>query len=501
MASKLKVEFLLSGPVPAGSRKEIVGFIEGRISAVDKEVKADAFKIAGSKIEFSLSSPSMAHTVVLRVRKPLAEFLGKKYKTGLRSTAVRNYEAEFETDRPEKKFDLPFCKKITLTKKGAKILFEDMDDLALNRNYPNRIIKRFKSKTSAQLVTGKAMKERTVRKSKKKLDRYAHKKDITDELIKRGWLREFGSGVWTVMPPFAALIKAIQDLCIDEIAKPLGFHEVIVPRLIPLEVQRKKGQLSGIPNEIFWVCPPASRDPAHFDKYRDLVEITGETHPDELKNYLREPFFSLSYAQCEPFYDLFGSEIVDADNLPFKFYDINGPTWRWEGGGLKGYERLNEFLRIELFYVGTKEQITDVRNKTLERSEKIMEKVFDIQYRIDANAPVYLEHAGKAEEESEFVKTYDLVAILPFITASRDEAELEIASYHAHTDFYMDRFHIKERKNREIWTGCAGIGPSRWAYVFLQRWGFDYKKWPKEIKKYIGPSLPDVPRMVTWPKK
>jgi seryl-tRNA synthetase len=500
MKTRLMVEFGLSNPLPKGARNEVIGFLEGRVSAVDKDAKAAGFKVAGSKITFSLSSTLMAHSTVLRVRKPLAEFLGKKYKTGLRSTVVKDYEIVLETEKPKDKFVLPFCR-INYTKDGVRFRLDDMDDLALNRNYPNRIVKRFKTKVNAQQIKGKTMTQRVIRESRKRLSRYAHKRDITKDLVKRGWLREFAPGVWTVMPPFAALIKAIQNLCIDTIAKPLGFQEVIVPRLIPLEVQRKKGQLSGIPNEIFWVCPPASRDPKEFEWYRDLVEITGETHPDELKKHLREPMFSLSYAQCEPIYDVFSGEIVDADELPYKFYDVNGPTWRWEGGGLKGYERLNEFLRIELFYIGTKEQLINIRDRILAKSEEVMDSVFDVQYRIDANVPVYLEHAGQAEEKADFVKTYDFMAILPFKTVSRDEAELEIASYHVHTDFYMNRFHIKERKNREIWTGCAGIGPSRWAYVFLLRWGFDYSKWPKEIRKYIGSKLPDVPRMVTWPKK
>lgn len=136
----------------------------------------------------------------------------------------------------------------------------------------------------------------------------------------------------------------------------------------------------------------------------------------------------------------------------------------------------------------------------LEKAIEIIDKIFDLEWRVDATTAVYLEHAGKIEEtEQEFVKTYDLTIILPFQTASRPEAELEISSFHVHPNFYAERYMFRDKANRDIWTGCAGIGPSRWAYVFLTRWGFDYDEWPEEIKKYIGDKLPEVPRLITWP--
>jgi seryl-tRNA synthetase len=62
-----------------------------------------------------------------------------------------------------------------------------------------------------------------------------------------------------------------------------------------------------------------------------------------------------------------------------------------------------------------------------------------------------------------------------------------------HEDFYAKNFHWKEKSERPLWSGCTGISPTRWAYVFVLRYGLDFDAWPKEIKKYIGKKLPGMP--------
>ena len=289
-------------------------------------------------------------------------------------------------------------------------------------------------------------------------------------------------------------MHAIEELVIDRIAKKLGFLEAYYPKLIPLEVMRRKGQLAGIPNEIYWVCPPKTRDPKAWEDYSDFVKVTQITAPERLYEKLDYPEFGLAYAQCEPFYDIFAGRILDIEKLPLKLYDRYGPTYRHESGGLKGLERLTEFKRVEFTWIGSKDDVIAIRDDVRDAAIEIIDKIFDVTWKLEATTAVYLEHAGEREEaeSKDYVKTYDLSVILPFETASRKEKELEIASFHVHEDFYAKHFRWKERKNRLLWSGCAGVSPSRWAYVFIVRYGLNYDNWPSEIKKYIGDKLPSI---------
>jgi seryl-tRNA synthetase len=290
-------------------------------------------------------------------------------------------------------------------------------------------------------------------------------------------------------------MHAIEELVIEKVAKTLDFTEVYLPKIIPLDSQRKKGQLAGIPNEIWWVCPPRSRDSAEWEEFTDYVKITEKNAPEKLFQNLEKPVFSLAYAQCEPFYDLWEGKVIDCEKLPVKFIDRFGPTWRYESGGLKGLERLTEFKRIEFVWLSSPNEVIKIRDKVRDKSLEIIDKVFNLEWRLDATTAIYLEHAGEkvTKDEKEYVRTYDLTALLPFETASRPEKELEIASFHVHEDYYAKNFHWKEKKDRPLWSGCAGVSPTRWAYVFILRHGLNFDDWPKEIKKYIGDKLPELP--------
>ncbi|MFX1519191.1 MAG: aminoacyl--tRNA ligase-related protein [Promethearchaeota archaeon] len=522
MRFEADVFFELSKKLPADAEKSLKEFFnnankdflkKGAPEGKENEgTTIEEYRIMPKDIFLSLNSGRYVrvHTGIMRLNNELSKFLGKKYHLGVRSINVKRFEIDMELEqKPIEPIKLPFTKNIDFDRSKAHIVLDpkDLDETALKKNYIDKLLNRLNDKIRAQnLAAGKAAFSETVKRSEKRLDKYVIKEDPTEEALRRGWVKEFpGAGVWTIMPPFTALIRAIEQLVIDKIIKPMGFVETIFPRLIPLEVERKKGHLA-IPNELFWVCPPTSRNPKDFEQYVDYVEITGDPAPDQLQAMLRPPMFGLAYAQCEPFYQIFEKEIVDIDDLemnPILFFDRNGPTWRWEGGGLKGLERLNEFHRIEFTYMSTPKKTIEIRDEILKRSEEIIDSIFDMEYRIDKTTAVYLEHAGVAEQEEaeEFVKTYDLTAILPFETSSRPEAELEISSYHVHTDFYAERFNFKDKAGKDVWTGCVGIGPSRWAYVFVIRHGFKFENWPQEIKKYVGAELPKTPQLVTWPKK
>jgi len=450
-----------------------------------------------------------AHVAFVRLRNALAGFLGSKFSVGVRSCRVFDYVLEFELERePLEPVSVLFARDIKFDGKKVTVFLEELNDEALEKNYPDRVISRIREKVSRQHVSGKGEFTRTVRRNVKGFERYKLSEDPTEVAVKLGWVKEYpAAGIWQIMPPMAALIRAMEGLIVDEVAKPLGFQEVMLPRLIPLEVEYRKGHF-GIANEIIWACPPVSRDPKEFEEIMDYVEITGGPPPAEmLREKLRPPMYGLSYAQCEPFYEMFHGEIVDLDLLekePIMLFDRNGPTYRWESGGLRGLERLNEFHRVELVFLSTPEKCVEIRNAILERAEKVVGEILDLDYRVDATTAVYLEHAGKTEErkeEEDLVKTYDLTVLLPFQTKSRPEAELEVASFHVHTDFYAKRFSFKDKKRRTVFTGCAGLGPSRFAYVFLVRYGFDFEGWPSEVKGYIGDKLPEPPHMLTWPKR
>lgn len=435
-----------------------------------------------------------SHAAAIRLKKLFQQELGKEFKLGVRDLKASKYVIEADLPKnPLKEMNLPFSK-VDIRGEKAEITLKGLDETALTNNLVDRIISLAREKVRVHGIRGKASFTKIVKRSDPRLSKYALKQDPTPLLESSNWVKHAGRGVWTMLPPYSALFRAIEKMCIDKILAPMGFQEIYLPKITTLEVNKMKGQLEGIPNEMWYVCGPKTRDPEKWEQYKDLIKVTGNTHPEELSKNLDPPSFVLAYGQCEPFYDIWRGKVIDSSKLPIKLFDRNGDTYRYESGGLKGLERLNEFNRTEIVYLGTKEQVIEIRDKVKDKALEIIDQVFDLEWRIDSTTPVYLEHAGKGEEkEADYVKTYDLTVLLPFETASRPEAELEISSFHVHEDFYAKRFHWKEKAGRTLWSGCVGISPTRWAYVFVIRYGLDYNNWPKEVKKYIGKELPSFP--------
>jgi len=434
-----------------------------------------------------------AHEAVKRARKALSDELGPKMGLGIRGIGVNSFEVTFIGDGL-REARLPFTKKVEKVEEGLKYWLE-VDEPGFYSQVPDRIISLFMEKQEAH-VTAREV-HRVVWRSQEKPVKYDA--DPGPLLEEEGWVKRFHPGIWYYLQPYASLLRILENMIIEKVAKPLGFQEVVLPKLIPLEVARKKGHLSGIPHEMLYVCEPSSREPSYFEDYTDLVKVFNEPRPEVLKQFLKEPSFTLPYAQCEPFYQLFSGETVNLDNPPVKLYDRSGFSFRHEAGGLRSLERLTAFIRIEIVYLGRPEEVVETRDRLVENYLSLLDKTLDMEVRSAEVTPVWMAHAGVVEDVSRSVAaTFDIEAYLPF-RGGRESEWLEIANASVHYDKYVDWFNIKERRGREVWTGCSGNGLERWVYAFLARHGFKVEDWPVEVKRLWKPLKPVA--MDTWPPR
>ena len=259
---------------------------------------------------------------------------------------------------------------------------------------------------------------------------------------------------------------------------------------------------------MFFASQPISYNLDDFEEWIDTVMVLNKAPPEKLRDFVKPPSYFLCFAQCEPFYWFFGGEIIDKKDLPVKWFDYSGPSFRWESGGLRGIERLVEFHRIEVVWMGEPDQVVEIRNQLLDRYEYFMDKVLDLEWRWAWVTPFYLEHAGEARDIKEVGEldinqpgTIDFEAWLPY-KGPRDDKDswLEIGNISIHGTKYTSSFKIKHNKrNRIIWTGCSGFGTQRWLLAFLAQKGFDPDNWPEEVAKDFR-KPPEGFITVTYPK-
>lgn len=460
---------------------------------VEEAARLVKWHAVGKDLEVELESGRYvrAHDALLRLAKFLGAELGKKHRLGLRGITASEYRvvlppAEVSEQTKTELERLPY--EVKVGKAGVEISLKNLTEADIRGRVVDRLVS-----TVDEILTRvpTRIEEPKVVKQGPKLD-HPFKEDPFEVAKRLGWVVEFpGRGQWIYTEPYAKLLRAIEDIIIERVARPLGFEEVMLPKLIPLEVmQRMPGYLDGVPEGMYYVSPPP-RDPEAFSDFKQKLKLTKRLPVHELGEILKEPAYVLAPAQCEPFYESFAFKHVRLEDLPVKQFDRSGWTYRWEGGGVEGLVRTQEFRRIEFVFMGSPADAVSIRDEVLERSVQLLHDL-GLEWRLLVATPFYMRGGGIATDTSDSrnVAAYDIEVTLPY-----KESWLEVGSYNAHKAKFAKSFKIKEVKGREVWTGCCGFGTSRWVVAFLAQHGFEPSKWPELVRKRVG-HLPSVHKVV-----
>lgn len=477
---------------------------------IEKAAKISDWDIKGDRLSLTIESgPHVrAPAAVLRIKKALGPVLGEKYKAGIRRVDVTDFTVVIPTAQIaskaviEKIRTIPNVHEVTASITQLTVTFKPLTDSELKRNIPDRVLNLIMkeleelTKPPVSPVTVVEVLEQSPPKP------IRVKEDPMVVALQLGWIKEFpGRGQWVYTPPYARLLEAVESLLVDEVVHKLDFQPFMLPKLIPLEVMKlMPGYLDGIPEGMYYVCPPP-RDPEAFAKFKEQFKVTKEIPREELKRVIKDPEYVLAPAQCEPFWYFFFHEVLNVEDLPVKFYDRAGWTYRWEGGGVEGLVRVQEFRRIELVYFGNPDDVVKIRDCVLDESVRTAGKVLDLEWRVVPGIPFFARTAEMKVDirDSRNIPAYDVEIYLPY-RGPRETAEwLEVTACFVHKTKFIDAFKIREIKGRDLWSGCTGMGISRWVAAFLSEHGFDPDEWPKAVKDRFGKYR--LPKTLTWPPK
>lgn len=467
--------------------------------------------LTGNKLKLELVSGRYvrAHDALLRLKKFLAERLGGKLKVGIRNLVIDEYEISIPESEVASGVDAQsIIGSMGIARLKGPSLVLTLQGLT-ERDILDRVIDRALKLLIRPKVAPPTPKETLVsfgfvlKSSPPKPIKF--KGEVSEVAEKLGWIKKFPArGQWIMTAPMTALLKAIKDLIVNKICIPLGFQEWFFPRLLPMSILEKLSTyVEHLPEGMFYVCTPP-RDPKAFEEFKKEYTLRRTLRTDLLKSILPPPSYILDAIQCPPFYQFFSGELVKVESLPIKVFDyMGGWTWRNEAGGVEGLARTNEFWRMEMVYLGTPDQVVEIRDKIAEATIKLVDEDLELEWRLTVGAPFYLapEEAKKRTVDissSKSIPALDVECYLPY-RGSREEGEwLEISACNIHMQHYVKAFKIKEVKGRELWTGCTGHGLTRWATAVLAQHGFNFYEWPKALQSIIK-ELPQPIKTVTWP--
>lgn len=452
------------------------------------------WQICDSRIDLEVEGTRYvrAHEALLRLRKPLQRLLGPEYHIGVRGIDVEEYVIELPSEEPLRQGRIPYVKEMEYHD-GSIHLSLDVGEKEIEGRVPDRIITLIEDKIQAQEYGGKAEHWELLWESSKKEMRFT--RDPTEAMMEQDWIKRGGSrGQWIYGPKITRLFRAFEEIVEEEILGPLGYNEMIFPKVVTWDTWKRSGHAKGVYPEIYYVSPPKTRDPEFWEEVMDYYKVTQEVPVDLIREKMDDPIGGLCYAQCPPFWNYLEGETIPDECFPMKIFDRSGTSHRYESGGIHGIERVDEFHRIELVWLGTPEQVREHAEELKEIYKHIFEDILDLQWRMAWVTPWFMAQEGLTGTSGEAdIGTIDYEAMLPY--RGEDAEWLEFQNQSINGDKYPRGFNVKLQSGEELWSGCSGIGLERWASAFLAQKGLDPRDWPEEVRRRVG-ELPDAIRFL-----
>ena len=443
------------------------------------------WKLDGNKIDLVIDSDRFvrAHDALLRLRRPLSELLGKQFRIGVRGLDVSRFDIEVESDRAIT-HKIPYVREIKF-ENGRLFLSLDvgpegsLGQSEIENRIPDRIISLLEEKL--QTYGGKTEHWELLWESPAREPKF--NRDPTEEMQKVGWIKHGSSrGQWIYGPQATAVFRAFERIVLEEILKPLAYREMIFPKLDTWDVWKKSGHAQGVYPEIYFVCPPKTRDPAFWEEVMDYYKVTHEVPLELVKEKIDLPIGGMCYAQCPTFWGFLQGMTLPNEELPICVFDRSGTSHRYESGGIHGIERVDEFHRIEIVWLGTKEQVLAEKEKLTACYKHIFEDILELTWRTAWVTPWFMAQEGKTGlSEMTGAGTVDYEAVLPY-----NGNWIEFQNLSVNGEKYPKGFTVKAQSGEALWSGCSGVGLERWASAFLSQKGLDPANWPEAFRRYFG---------------
>ncbi|MDD1662151.1 MAG: serine--tRNA ligase [Methanomicrobiales archaeon] len=431
-------------------------------------------------LEIESGGYTRAHDALFRFRKLIGSALGKHH-LGLREIRVREFRVSLMGDVTESSIPrIPFIRSVRC-EDGRVVLDLQVTTQDLENRVPDRIVKLIEEKIQAAGYGGKTEHWDLLYESPKRERAYTG--NPTEEMEKRHWIRHGSSrGQWIYGPQPVQLFRAFTSIVEEEIIKPLGFSEMIFPKVDTWDVLSRSGHAKGVYPEIYYVCTPKTRDPAFWEDVADYFKVTGEVPVEMLRERMDGPIGALCYAQCPSFWPFVQGRTVANSSLPVRIFDRSGTSHRYESGGIHGIERVDEFHRIEIVWFGTVEQTTKLAGDLHEAYSRVFNELLELEWRCAKVTPWFMAQEGMIGAcGCDAVGTTDYEAYLPY-----SDTWLEFQNVSVNGDKYPKGFNVKIQSGEECWSGCSGIGLERWTAAFLAQKGFDPLEWPEAVVKQVG---------------
>jgi seryl-tRNA synthetase len=301
---------------------------------------------------------------------------------------------------------------------------------------------------------------------------------VNDELVKRGWMYDYGKGQVAYSGPVLELAGLINDKVSELYKSAFNAKDAHFPAMVDADTLHKCGYFDSHPNSVSFIDNVVE----DFDAIEEFRRANSCSESALLpqREHLHMDGMCLNPAACFPCYPT----LTGMDFSTGQCFTWQGRVFRYESRNIDGLERLYEFNVRELVFVGNENFVRSVRTKALTVVEELAQ-FFDIDCQVQtATDPFFatISAAKKFWQGSQEVKSE---INIPVLGSDGHMRQLACGSINLHGNFFGKRFDFSTAYGEPAHTGCVGLGVERWVFATFTQHGFDPIRWPEAVRNMI----------------
>lgn len=294
------------------------------------------------------------------------------------------------------------------------------------------------------------------------------------ELVERGWIAPLARGCFARSGPALRLFRHLDDrfrtLSIDG-----GAAEIELSSYASIDTLHKAGHFSASPQHLTF--------PTHLTEDLEYLQSVAAVSREEggdlagvMAGQLQGCGCCLTPAVCYNLYSLLSGERIDT----LRMYAAANRCYRYESGRLDGLSRMWEFTMREWIFVGSSQEVTAARAKSLDAVWNLVEAWNLHAWVENANDPFFIgEFASRAAFQRNREMKYELRLSI------EGDASIAATSFNLHSATFGRNFNMLLASGRPACSGCCAWGLERWVLALFSQFGFDSQNWPDELAKAV----------------
>ncbi len=301
---------------------------------------------------------------------------------------------------------------------------------------------------------------------------------VNDELVKRGWMHDYGKGQVAYSGPVLKLAKLINDKSGELYSAAFNAKDSHFPAMIDADTLHKCGYFDSHPNAVTFVGN-VIEDFDAIEEFRRANSCSeGALMPAQ--DHIHIDGMCLNPAACFPCYPtLTGQKFEEG-----KSYTWLGRVFRYESRNINGLDRLYEFNVRELVFVGNEDYVRSCRAKALPIVEELASFI-DIDCQVQTATDPFFATVSAAKKFWQAAQEVKNEIKIPALGNDGSQKMLACGSINLHGNFFGKRFGFTCENGEPAQTGCVGLGIERWVLAAFTQHGFDEQRWPEAVRNII----------------